>query len=253
MLTFYFSKADGRMTAPEILTTGMVGARVKFEFSHEWDNLTKTAVFYAGDIIRDAAMTDNIAVIPYEVLKFPTAQLYVGVYGVSPDGKTVIPTIRARGPVIQPGADPSGDPGLEPELPVWAQLQAQTEALENQVNSVQGQAELLKIQADSTQSQTDMLEERVDSLQACTDTLEDRVDALKGAEGSVSEEQVIGIVEDYLADHGVELPDAPEPGEDDIPRVFFGGPLQQTKDEAVVPFRYISKTQDFSGYAEIKA
>ncbi len=44
-----------------------------------------------------------------------------------------------------------------------------------------------------------------------------------------------------------------EPGESDIPRVFFGGPLQQTKTEAVVPFRYISRTEDVSGYAEIKA
>lgn len=44
-----------------------------------------------------------------------------------------------------------------------------------------------------------------------------------------------------------------EPAEDDIPKVFFGGALQQTKTEAVVPFRYISKTQDISGYAEIKA
>ncbi len=44
-----------------------------------------------------------------------------------------------------------------------------------------------------------------------------------------------------------------EPAEDDIPKVFFGGPLQQVKEEAVVPFRYISKTQDISGYAEIKA
>lgn len=44
-----------------------------------------------------------------------------------------------------------------------------------------------------------------------------------------------------------------EPAEDDIPKVFFGGALQQTKDAAVVPFRYISKTQDVSGYAEIKA
>lgn len=44
-----------------------------------------------------------------------------------------------------------------------------------------------------------------------------------------------------------------EPAEDDIPKVFFGGALQQTKDEVVVPFRYISKTQDISGYAEIKA
>lgn len=44
-----------------------------------------------------------------------------------------------------------------------------------------------------------------------------------------------------------------EPAEGDIPKVFFGGPLQQTKDEAVVSFRYISKTEDISGYAEIKA
>ena len=44
-----------------------------------------------------------------------------------------------------------------------------------------------------------------------------------------------------------------EPAEDDIPKIFFGGALQQTKKEAVVPFRYISKTDDFSGYAEIKA
>lgn len=44
-----------------------------------------------------------------------------------------------------------------------------------------------------------------------------------------------------------------EPAGDDIPKIFFGGALQQTKDEAVVPFRYISKTDDFSGYAEIKA
>lgn len=44
-----------------------------------------------------------------------------------------------------------------------------------------------------------------------------------------------------------------EPAYEDIPKIFFGGALQQTKDEKVVPFRYISKTDDFSGYAEIKA
>lgn len=44
-----------------------------------------------------------------------------------------------------------------------------------------------------------------------------------------------------------------EPAEDDIPKIFFGDALQQTKDEKVVSFRYISKTQDISGYAEIKA
>lgn len=44
-----------------------------------------------------------------------------------------------------------------------------------------------------------------------------------------------------------------EPAEDDIPKVFFGGALQQTKNEAVVPFSYRSKTLSFDCYAEIKA
>jgi len=52
---------------------------------------------------------------------------------------------------------------------------------------------------------------------------------------------------------GGEVVASVEPAESDIPKVFFGGALQQTKDEAVVPFRYISKTEDISGYAEIKA
>ena len=44
-----------------------------------------------------------------------------------------------------------------------------------------------------------------------------------------------------------------EPIENDIPKIFFGGALQQNKVEVVVPFRYISKTKDFSCYAKIKA
>lgn len=44
-----------------------------------------------------------------------------------------------------------------------------------------------------------------------------------------------------------------EPAEDDIPKVFFGGDLPQTKDDAVMSFRYISKTQDISGYVQTKA
>ena len=44
-----------------------------------------------------------------------------------------------------------------------------------------------------------------------------------------------------------------EPVFGDIPRVFFGGPLQQTKTEAVVPFSYRSKTLSVDCYAEIKA
>ena len=44
-----------------------------------------------------------------------------------------------------------------------------------------------------------------------------------------------------------------EPSYDDIPKVFFDEAIPQTKTESVTKFRYISKTQDISGYAEFKA
>lgn len=125
MLTFYFSGADGNMKESEILTSGMVGKQVKLEFSPEWDGLQKTVVFSAGSVTRDAIWRGEVVTIPYEVLAHPLQQLYVGVYGVSADGALVIPTIRASGPEIQPGVNPSDDPGTNPDAEVWVQMQQQ--------------------------------------------------------------------------------------------------------------------------------
>lgn len=44
-----------------------------------------------------------------------------------------------------------------------------------------------------------------------------------------------------------------EPADDDIPKVFFGANLPQTKDDAIMSFRYISKTEDIKGYCKTKA
>ena len=44
-----------------------------------------------------------------------------------------------------------------------------------------------------------------------------------------------------------------EPEYDDIPKVFFGSPLPQTKTDTVMSFRYISKTEDIRGYCKTKA
>lgn len=49
------------------------------------------------------------------------------------------------------------------------------------------------------------------------------------------------------------LIDKNEPAEDDIPKVFFGSALPQTKDDTIMSFRYISKTKDISGYCKTKA
>lgn len=128
MLTFHFTGVDGRMTEAETLTSGMVGKKVRLEFSPDWEGLSKTAVFMAGEVVRDVVVTSDEIVIPAEVLERPLPRLFVGVYGVAADG-TVTPTIRAAGPRIRPGADPSGDPGTEPDLPVWAQIQQELDGV----------------------------------------------------------------------------------------------------------------------------
>ena len=115
------------MTVPEVLTTGMVGQPVQLQFSPEWEGIRKNAVYSDGSKTVIHTDVECLDTIPAEVLRRPLARLYVSVYGVSADGKRVIPTIRAEGPRILPGAELTDAPGTEPELPVWAQLQQRLE------------------------------------------------------------------------------------------------------------------------------
>lgn len=59
---------------------------------------------------------------------------------------------------------------------------------------------------------------------------------------------------EMMEETAVKLQDAQEePALEDIPRIFFGNTLPQTKEETVMPFRYTSKTVDISGYCKTKA
>ena len=122
MLTFRFSGTCGQMTEPEVLTSGMAGKKLLLEFSRDWEDLTKTVVFSNGSVAVDVVYSGGPVTIPARVLEKPLKRLSVGVYGVSSDGKLVIPTIRAEGPEILPGVEPAGVRGEDPELPIWAQL-----------------------------------------------------------------------------------------------------------------------------------
>ena len=130
MLTFEFTGAEGKMTASQVLTSGMVGRKVRFLFSPEWEGLRKTAVFTAGEVTRDVPDIREEEVIPARVLEKPLEQLYVGIYGTNAQGDLVIPTVWVPGPVIKPGADPSGDPSTAPDLPVWDRILALMGSLE---------------------------------------------------------------------------------------------------------------------------
>lgn len=124
------AQTHAQATAHGCLTSGMVGVAVKFEFDARWDSLHKTAVFSAGGVTRDVMDISDTCTVPAEVLAVPGRILYAGVYGYRADGTIVIPTIMAPVGMIAPGADPSGDPGTDPELPIWAQLQQQIKDLQ---------------------------------------------------------------------------------------------------------------------------
>ncbi len=124
MLTFHFTGADGSMTESETLTSGMEGREILLNLDSSWDNLTKTAVFRAGEITRVVMNPGDAVTIPPEVLERPFVRLLVGVYGTDAEGSLVIPTVMAEGPMIEPGANPVED-GYAKDLPVWKNLQSQ--------------------------------------------------------------------------------------------------------------------------------
>lgn len=75
---------------------------VEFHFSPEWEDLTRVAVFQAGDTVIDVLLDEtNLCFIPWEVLSNPYVRVRLGVYGTR-NGDVVLPTIWAKtAPVIE--------------------------------------------------------------------------------------------------------------------------------------------------------
>ena len=129
MITIHCSRACAHLASqPELLTAGMAKAvTVAFVFSNDWSGLTKTAVFSAGrttvDVL-ESAWDGNKVVVPHEILADAGPIARVGVYGANADG-LILPTVWVTLGKVMPAAEPSGDPGADPTLPIWAQLQNQ--------------------------------------------------------------------------------------------------------------------------------
>ena len=129
MIIIHCARACAHLASPpELLTAGMAKAvTVEFVFSDDWSGLTKTAVFSAGrttvDVL-ESAWDGNKVVVPHEILADAGPIARVGVYGANADG-LILPTVWVTLGKVMPAAEPSGDPGADPTLPVWAQLQKQ--------------------------------------------------------------------------------------------------------------------------------
>ena len=107
---------------PAKITSGTVGLPVEFTFDSQWDDLTKMAVFRAGNIIKDVVNPGDGTTVPWEVLEKPGQWLSVCVYGSNEDGTIVIPTIWANVRPIYDGVDPDGDPSVDPTTPIWQEM-----------------------------------------------------------------------------------------------------------------------------------
>lgn len=105
------------------IPAGIVGASVQVSFTDPvWDHLIKTVVF-RGVKTRTAEFDGAVAVIPHEVVAQPGVALYFGIYGHDPDSDLQIPLIEVRLGTTEAATDANADPGTDPTLPIWAQLQ----------------------------------------------------------------------------------------------------------------------------------
>lgn len=103
------------------VTSGSVNIyHVRFQFSADWNGLSRTAIFRAGTESRAVLLgDDNETVIPWEVLQKPDLRLYCGVYGTR-NSHTVLPTIWADLGVILEGAS-LGKEAQPPTPELWEQ------------------------------------------------------------------------------------------------------------------------------------
>lgn len=152
-------------TRCELLTKGQIGAQVQFMFNDHWSDMKKTAVFKRCgktiDVV-DSEWNGDIVTVPPEMTEEAGLQVYVGVYGVSADGKRITPTLYAPLGVVALGAEPDGDPSIDPTLPVWAQIQGDIDNIKNELEDVSAKA----VQADWNQNdpnQPDYIKNRTHS------------------------------------------------------------------------------------------
>ena len=107
---------------PARITSGTVGLPVEFTFDSAWEGLTKTAVFWAGDITKTIIEPKAGDTVPWELLVKPGVWLSIGVYGENKDGSVVIPTTWANVCPIHVGVDPDGDPSTTPTPSIWQDM-----------------------------------------------------------------------------------------------------------------------------------
>lgn len=150
MFELYAEKNQLCVRQRESVTSGSVNVYdARFEFSADWEGLTKTAVFRAGgESVSMALDATGETVVPWEVLTTPGRRLEAGVYGAR-GAEVVLPTVWADLGYIQTGAAP-GEGARPPTPDIWEQeLEKKGDRLELDgldLRLLSGEKELSKVE-----------------------------------------------------------------------------------------------------------
>lgn len=155
MTTIMIGKALAAVTENETLTSGMINAKIKFEFSDDWyPALSKTAIFTAGDVTKavlDSYWENNVCSIPQECLAKSDEILMVGIYGADNANVVAIPTVWATVGKIRKGYEGYEDVSTG-TLPIWAQVQSAAAQSATAAKNAQDAAEAAQGKAEDAQA-----------------------------------------------------------------------------------------------------
>ena len=142
MIICQVSKAAITVAQSVLLTSGMVQAvQVRFCFSPEWEGLTRTAVFRAGQVSVSCLLDEeNCCTVPWECLQTAGTHLMAGVYGTRAQ-EVVLPTVECSLGLICTGAQPAENTPQEPTPTLVQQLLTTAESAAQTAASVRADAD----------------------------------------------------------------------------------------------------------------
>lgn len=176
-------KALATVTENEILTSGMINAKIKFEFSDDWyPALSKTAIFTAGDVTKvvlDSYWENNVCSIPQECLAKSDEILMVGIYGADNANVVAIPTVWATVGKIRKGYEGYEDVSTG-TLPIWAQVQSAAAQSATAAKNAQDAAEAAQGKAEGAQAAAEAAQTKAETAQSKAETAQSKAETAQG-------------------------------------------------------------------------
>jgi hypothetical protein len=176
-------KALATVTENETLTSGMINAKIKFEFSADWHSgISRTAIFTAGDVTKvvlDSYWENNVCSIPQECLAKSDEILMVGIYGADNANVVAIPTVWATVGKIRKGYEGYEDVSTG-TLPIWAQVQSAAAQSATAAKNAQDAAEAAQGKAEDAQAAAEAAQAKAETAQSKAETAQSKAETAQG-------------------------------------------------------------------------